>query len=242
MPLSLRMASDFALLTYNMHGFNQGELFLKDICSSANYDVIFLQEHWLNKDGLNKFNIFNDYISFGISAIDDNCVLYGRPYGGVLTMIKKKYSQFIKPIAIRERFVILKLNNFIFINCYFPCELSRNDVDDLLLEITSDLSDCLDSVSYDGIIIAGDFNCNLNNNSLQSQKIKEFLNSYNIGYIDIACFNSSDIDTFGNISRGAFSVIDYVCVSNNFISNSVTNYNVHLYNIFTLTMNLFCLY
>jgi hypothetical protein len=36
-----------SFLTYNMHGFNQGHVFLEELCKTNAYDVIFIQEHWL---------------------------------------------------------------------------------------------------------------------------------------------------------------------------------------------------
>jgi len=57
------------IVSYNMHGFFQGSPAVTDIISQHCPDVINLQEHWLTPYNLNKFDIFNDYFSFGCSAI-----------------------------------------------------------------------------------------------------------------------------------------------------------------------------
>ena len=36
---------DINICSYNMHGFNCGVSYVKSLCE--NYDIIFLQEHWL---------------------------------------------------------------------------------------------------------------------------------------------------------------------------------------------------
>jgi len=81
---------ELSLLTYNLHGFNQGESFLIDACSSHLYDVIFVQEHWLGTDNICKLSgISNDYVAFGESAMSKKTssgILYGRPFGGVATL------------------------------------------------------------------------------------------------------------------------------------------------------------
>ena len=76
----------FNMLTFNMHGFNQGAEFLTDACTSLEYDVIFLQEHWLSEANMSKLHTFNNnYLMFGISAMSvatATGILIGRPYGG----------------------------------------------------------------------------------------------------------------------------------------------------------------
>ena len=114
----------FSVLTFNCHGYNQAESLLTDVCDNNKYQLIFLQEHWLTSNNLSKFNKFSNYNYFGISAMNNtiqNNVLYGRPHGGVLTMINKSFSMNIVPLLIKERVVILSINNLIIINAYLPC-------------------------------------------------------------------------------------------------------------------------
>ena len=62
------------IMSYNMHGFNQGYLALDDLIATNCYDVLFLQEHWLTPANLSVFdNHFTDYFSVGCSAIAKKC-------------------------------------------------------------------------------------------------------------------------------------------------------------------------
>lgn len=217
--------SSIKIMTFNMHGFNQGESLLNDVCSKNLYDVIFVQEHWLSSTTLSKFNIFNTYSSFGISAMSESCsngILFGRPFGGVLSMVNNNISNLVTPILIKDRIVILKINEYIFINVYLPCKDNSGTYVELLFEILSDISNTIDNLSYTGIFLGGDLNNNLSNNKEASCIIKNFLSSYDMSYIDLMTFNSCESYTYSNVSKGCYSIIDYICVS-----SSLLNYVVH---------------
>ena len=53
---------DFNITSFNMNGFNQVILMLKNVCSSNTNKVAFLQEHWLNSDLLSYFDAFKKMI------------------------------------------------------------------------------------------------------------------------------------------------------------------------------------
>ena len=66
------MNNNFSVMSYNMHGYNQGEVLLKDVCQLYLHDLIFLQEHWLAPSNLHKLASINDeYVSYGKSAMED---------------------------------------------------------------------------------------------------------------------------------------------------------------------------
>lgn len=111
-----------------------------------------------------------------------NNVLYGRPHGGVLTMVNKSFSMNVVPLLIKERVVILSINKLIIINAYLPCKDNKksDEARDILLEILADISRTLDEVNYIEIIFGGDFNCNLCTNREQSVIVKQFLQIYNM--------------------------------------------------------------
>ena len=75
-----------------MHGFSQGLSSVRDLAISTAPDVFLLQEHWLTPSNLHKFSIFKDYFSFGCSAMSstvESGIMRGRPFGGVMILIKK---------------------------------------------------------------------------------------------------------------------------------------------------------
>jgi len=53
----------FNAITYNMHGYNQGETMVKFLCDVKKPDVIFLQEHWLSPDRIHELcSLSSEYI------------------------------------------------------------------------------------------------------------------------------------------------------------------------------------
>src|SRR5277367_5659484 len=89
---SALISCNFSVITFNMHGFNQGSTFLLNLCESELYDVILIQEHWLSPALINKIlNISDKYIGFGISAMGgavSQDLLRGRPFGSTAILIK----------------------------------------------------------------------------------------------------------------------------------------------------------
>ena len=80
------------------------------------YDVIFLQEHWLCEDELNKLKAVNpDFSAFGVSAIDTQSgILSGRLYGGVGILWRKSISKYITVVQYDDKRMIgykLCINN-----------------------------------------------------------------------------------------------------------------------------------
>src|ERR1051325_3088646 len=87
--------------SYNLHGFNQGVPILKMLCNEdqLNFDVLFIQEHWLTPNNISQLENFSNSYSFcGISAMSDSVsrgVLLGRPYGGTGIMIKNDLAKYV---------------------------------------------------------------------------------------------------------------------------------------------------
>ena len=88
---SLPIIDEIKFCSYNMHGFYNGLPLVKSLCNDFN--VILLQEHWLNDFDLHKLNnIHNDFSAVGVSAMlrkSENNILVGRPFGGVAIMFNK---------------------------------------------------------------------------------------------------------------------------------------------------------
>ena len=67
---------------------------------SNNIDIFLLQEHWLIPANLCKFEeYFSQYSCFGSSAMTscvENAILRDRPFGGVMTLVKKKTTKTLK--------------------------------------------------------------------------------------------------------------------------------------------------
>jgi len=58
------------IVSYNMHGFNQGQPAVDEMITNDNIDMFLLQEHWLTPSNLHKFDErFDNYFTFGCSAM-----------------------------------------------------------------------------------------------------------------------------------------------------------------------------
>ena len=138
-PRNLRLAS------FNMHGFNNGENTLQDLCHIA--DVIVVQEHWLPPFNLHKLLSFNeDFDCLGWSAMQDKIqsgILLGRPFGGLGLLVRKNLNVNISTVDVMPncRCAAVKCvfeNNFtlLLFSVYFPCYSNSH-------EYKCELSDCL---------------------------------------------------------------------------------------------------
>jgi len=51
-----------SVISYNLHGLNQGIELLNYLCCKNNLDtdIVFIQEHWLTPDRLSRLNNYNE--------------------------------------------------------------------------------------------------------------------------------------------------------------------------------------
>ena len=214
-----------SILSYNMHGFNQGEAFLTDACLSNNYDIIFIQEHWLSSDNLNKLsNINSEYIVFGNSAMSKSTasdVLYGRPFGGTASLVRRCLVSNCRKMFIGERVVALSICNSLFVNMYLPCDDGTVTSNDIVIETLAVIADLLNQHDYDYIFIGGDLNVNLNSGRKNTILIKSFLLDFDLHFLNLIDLNanSNSCYTFSNDKRDCSSEIDFICFSNTLLSN-----------------------
>ena len=106
------------ITTYNLHGFNQGRVFLPTLCGMS--DVILIQVHELHLIG----NMHTDFVAICTSAMaesSENRPRRGRPWGGVGIMVCKSLPS-CNTIAKRERFISVLIRDafIIIVNVYFP--------------------------------------------------------------------------------------------------------------------------
>ena len=112
------------IVSFNMHGFNQGCVAIDELISNHTPDIFLIQEHWLTPANLNKLDVFSSYSAFGCSAMSDTVesgVLRGRPFGGVSILINNNIRYLCKTITCSERYAIVKVANYIIASIYLPC-------------------------------------------------------------------------------------------------------------------------
>jgi hypothetical protein len=203
--------NNLTVISYNMHGFNQGFSTVTDLIASHAPDIFLLQEHWLTPDNLNKFDkLFTQYFSFGSSAMA-SCVeagpLRGRPFGGTMTLTNNKLRPVTESIFRSERCTIVKVVDFIIINLYLPCVGTDNRLcicSNTLLEawtIREQFSDCR-------CIIGGDLNTDLQSTCSMSKLLVDFFSDRNLMRCDELSPASTRF-TYFNEPLNHYSAIDY---------------------------------
>ena len=85
------------ICTYNCKGFNISKVkHFKHLLSEC--DILLVQETWALKDQVGRLNRhFDDYNTYGVSGINEDVLLKGRPYGGVSFLYKKSISPYVQP-------------------------------------------------------------------------------------------------------------------------------------------------
>ena len=166
------------LVTYNMHGFSQGYLTIRDLISDLSPDIFFIQEHWLTPANMSKFQFtFPSYLTFGSSAMCksvESGILRGRPFGGVAIMINNNLRQFTRMICATERYVVVKISNYLLVNWYLPC---CGTVDRRLVieEILTEIDMCIKDHDGCNLVLGGDFNCDLDSRDSLTVMISDFI-------------------------------------------------------------------
>ena len=213
------------VVSYNMHGFNQGFSTVRELCISVSPDVFLLQEHWLTPDGLGKFSkIFTNYFVFGTSAMSDvveSGVLRGRPFGGVSVLIKNEWRGVTRLLYSSDRCILVKIFDWIIVNVYLPCTGTDNRlliIEDILCNIENylyDHSDCQ-------VLIGGDFNCDLDSPSQAAELIRDFSSDHFLIRCD-KLLGTFKVNTYVNDALGYGSCVDYFLVSH---KSNIVKYEV----------------
>ena len=209
---NMACVNELYIVSYNMHGFNQGIEVVRDLVNSSDPpDVILLQEHWLTPANLFLFGEkINTHYAFGKSAMSDSITqgpLVGRPYGGTSILIKNELRVVSKCIVCTDRYVVVRIGNSLICNVYLPCVGTADRIDiveDTLQDLWSwrlKYPDCT-------VIIGGDFNTDLEKHNDVSSYINNFLTNHSLLLCDTK-FSSHRQHTYVNESLGHGSVIVY---------------------------------
>ena len=221
------------LMSYNMHGLNQGRSTVIDFRDCV--DIFMLQEHWQTPANMTRFGqLFPDYCAFGVFALEERVQagpLIGRPYGGVVTLIRNELLSECECLYTAERLVVVRISNILLCNVYLPCTgtLDRDLVcEDVIAQVLAWRAKFPDY----GWILAGDFNSVLSDNSTISRLVNKFLLDNNLVRCDLL-FPCQPDYTFVNEAQRQYSKLDYVTfcdmkISSFMVHDSVTNLSDHL--------------
>jgi exonuclease III len=120
---SRTMEQQIRVISYNMHGFRQGSCCLAELCAVA--DIIFVQEHWLGPDDLDKLIVHDDFLcctSLAMECVLSHSILSGRPFGGVAILIRSSLADCVRIISKTDRCIVLLVGSVILCNLYLPCK------------------------------------------------------------------------------------------------------------------------
>ena len=214
--LLMMACTSINLVSFNLHGFNQGFDTVKEIIDVVAPDCIMLQEHWLVGDQIAKLEACESYFCVSGGAMR-KCVemgpLYGRPAGGIAILIRDTIAHNCKIIEISDRFICVLIGSVLLFNVYLPCQ---GTVDRLLVlnEVLSDISNHIRNHPNSECILCGDFNVDLYSASSEPclLSIKQFVSDHSL-----ACaydfFPSKKFTSFTSKAHYSESLLDYFFAS-----------------------------
>ena len=160
--------SSMNFVTFNLHGFNNGNNFLKDLCTDNS--IVCVQEHWLRSDQMYVLNnLTANFEVYAVSSIDDKVPpnFSGRPYGGLAVFVKRSICNILNlgsSTNFRVQALLLTIStvNILLFTVYFPCLCSSVDYNVDLNVICSFLRECIDSNNCNNlrVVTCGDFSAN----------------------------------------------------------------------------------
>ena len=217
MNIDLKMASK--ICTFNCRGFNLCKI--KHIETLlANCDILLIQETWALPDQVGKLNrYFDEYNTYGVSGINANELLYGRPYGGVSFMFKKSLSSHIEWVEMNcNRVCCIRLStdmgHIYLFNVYLPCDTTNHENLCEYNMVLTDIAKCCAENDVSNCIIGGDMNTDLSRvKSGNTISLHKFVSEEILSFVLKDRPNSIDY-TYKGMNNNV-SLIDHFIVSEN---------------------------
>lgn len=127
------------------------------------YDVIFVQEHWLYPEDLSCLDRINtDFICIATSSMSSSIcsnVRFGRPFGGLGVLVRKSLLVNFKSMARHDRCIAICIGSVLMINVYLPVR-SGADYVDVMTGVCSDIMSVTQECQFSNVLIGDDFNFN----------------------------------------------------------------------------------
>ena len=199
-------AKDVNVATFNCNSLRCNIDTIRDLLSQN--DILFLQETMLNE---HLFDIYEglspDFDFSAIPSIESN--QGGRPKAGLAILWRKDLNV---TTDIHSENIISALLKFrdqsvLIVNVYLPCDYGNEDALISYKDNLAILKDVVDNSITDNVILAGDFNCDLNKGRFFNYFL-DFVNEINFDIKDLNLPN----DSFTYISSGHSSTswLDHV--------------------------------
>ena len=208
---------------------------INKMCNKS--QIILLQEHWLYPDELQLISQLNlNFSGFGISSmcLDDKFIT-GCPHGGIGILWKKSLSQSTNIIKYEDTRILgleIKCNNAILL---FLCEFLMYECDmffDDYIFYLNKIKIIIESANTPYVYVLGDFNADIQSDSVFGSELVEFCNLNKRDFIDRIILPSSSF-TFISQAHGTTSWLDH-CITTaagrSLISNAFITDNGELLN------------
>ena len=132
------MDSTINLLSYNSTGLDTDKIiFINDVSSTLQIDLLQLQEHFKATQSVGKFfrTHFTNYDNYVTPAVRPAIDCAGRPKGGLCQFVHKKCGfkkERIKSNSWRVQAQILHVNEYklLWLNVYFPTDSQLQNFDE----------------------------------------------------------------------------------------------------------------
>ena len=110
----VNISESISIVSFNLHGLNQGRQVVRELICNVFPDIILLQEHWFTPVNIRKLDIdFPECVAIGRSAME-LCVEQGplrsRPFGGVTTLVKRDLFEYVH--------ILFCYNSFYGLHCF----------------------------------------------------------------------------------------------------------------------------
>jgi len=194
------------------------------------YDIILIQEHWLQTSELHKIGtVDNNFAYLAVSSMDDKVstgIMHSQPFGGTGILWRKSLGvnvSLVHKSANGHSITVSLSDKMLITSVYLPCQVSSVEYTVELSNICADLESVMDAHANCVHLIAGDFNFECND--------------VNTGYL---IFNSLAVDwqlkcldnyddkcgyTYFCDSLGHYSWLDHLFVSSS-VAAEVTDFQI----------------
>ena len=208
------------LASYNCRGFKSSEDDVSQLFRDV--DILALQEHWLHSKEFGVLSsVAEDVHYYSVSPMEENQILPGRPFGGVVLVWHSRLQRVIYPVkSVSDRSVSVRIQTgrgtVLIIAIYMPVDYgTRDSIENYIAELYY-FEGILESEEYDEVVFWGDLNADLRSKKGRFTSILE-------GFLLRCSFNVVGLSHNAEICRQYYtwdnedfcqkSWIDYICVS-----------------------------
>ena len=159
--MSLSTNNPISIVSYNARGFRSGQAFIKELLHDC--DVLCLQEHWLLSEHLSDLNVCDDFTVTGVSGMDSESFIRGRPFGGCAIAFRKSLSSMVSVRQVSSsRFCAIHVKSdcqtLLLVCVYMPFDNGLTSGHLEFQEALGELEGFLDAQDFDSLAVVGDFN------------------------------------------------------------------------------------